>query len=116
MDMLKLLNTSSALNMLDGKKTLYAELIDSYLDEMAFDSTRLESLISAGNLTDAGNYIHRCKGASAQLGAEQLAAAAQIFEDVLKGKKQGDLAALKKDFLLCYEETTAALRKYRIQL
>lgn len=112
----QLLNTVSGLDMLGGDKSLYAVLIDSFLNETPFDEKQLDALIAAGKNTDAGTYVHRCKGAAGQIGAEKLHDAGQALEDVLKGRTTGDIPSLRSSFLALYAETAAALKAYRTQL
>ena len=53
--------------------------------------------------------MHFYKGAARQLAAQKLAASGQALEDVLRGKKTGDIAALNKAFLSDYEEAVEAV-------
>ena len=112
----KLLNTASGIDMLGGDKSLYQTLITSFLTENPFDDRYLDSLIISGKNEEAGSYIHRCKGAAGQIGAEQLYDAGQAFEDVLKGRKSGDIPSLRARFLAVYEATVRELSQYRTQL
>jgi HPt (histidine-containing phosphotransfer) domain-containing protein len=112
----KLLNTTSGLDMLGGDKSLYKMLINSFLTETPFDEHHLDSLITAGKNEEAGSYVHRCKGAAGQIGAELLYDAARTLDDVLKGRKTGDIPSLRVQFLDIYKETVKALMQYRTQL
>lgn len=112
----KLLNTDFGLSMLDGDTSLYKILIDSFLIESPFDEKKLDSLISDGKNEEAGSYVHRCKGAAGQIGAERLQSSGQIFEDVLKGRKTGNIQSLREQFLSVYRETEKALTQYRKQI
>ncbi|MCK9170056.1 MAG: Hpt domain-containing protein [Treponema sp.] len=112
----KLLNTASGLDMLGGDKSLYQMLITSFLTEAPFDDRHLDSLIASGKNDEAGSYVHRCKGAAGQIGAEKLHDEGQTFEDVLKGRKRGDVKSLHASFLAVYEATVRELSQYRTQL
>jgi HPt (histidine-containing phosphotransfer) domain-containing protein len=112
----KLLNTDFGLNMLGGDTSLYKLLIDSFLIESPFDEKKLDSLISEGKTEEAGSYIHRCKGAAGQIGAERLHSAGQLFEDVLKGRKAGNVQFLRDQFICVYRETEKVLTQYRTQI
>ncbi|HAH62934.1 MAG TPA: hypothetical protein DCL73_12660 [Treponema sp.] len=111
----KLLNTASGIDMLSGDKLLYDMIITSFLTEEPFDEHKLDSFIAAGKNDEAGSYVHRCKGAAGQIGAEQLHDAARMLEDVLKGRKPGDIPSLKAQFLDIYNKTVRALMQYRTQ-
>ena len=65
-----------------------------------------------GNCTEAAKYIHYFKGAAKQLGAEILGEAGQALEDVLRGKKEGDLDILIKDFSDVYGRSIEEMRKF----
>jgi len=101
--------------MLGGDKSLYDILIKSFLYDVPFDEKQLDLLITAGKNEEAGTFVHRCKGAAGQIGAEQLHEAGQALEDVLKGRTQGDIPVLQAKFLGIYNETVKALIKYRMQ-
>lgn len=111
----KLLNTVSGIDMLSGDKSLYDMLITSFLTDAPFDEHRLDSFIAAGKNDEAGSYVHRCKGAAGQIGAEQLHDAAGILEDALKGREPGDIPSLKAQFLDVYDKTVRVLIQYRTQ-
>lgn len=116
MELQKLIDLESAMDMFGGEKKLYAQMIDSYLNENPFEPQHLDQLLSEKKFEEAGTYVHKCKGSSAQLGASPLAAAGQALEDVLKGRSQGDIPSLKKTFLDLYAETAAEFRNLRTQL
>ena len=54
-------------------------------------------------------YVHFYKGAARQLAAQKLSASGQALEDVLRGRKAGDIAALSKAFLADYDEAFEAI-------
>ncbi|MBP5442481.1 MAG: Hpt domain-containing protein [Treponema sp.] len=114
--MAELLNVESALEMVGDDRDLLKELLEGYLNDRIFDSSKLEGLTNVkdenGNCTEAAKYVHYFKGAAKQLGAEILGEAGQALEDVLRGKKQGDLAELIKAFTDEYKRSTDEMRRY----
>lgn len=113
--MAQLLNVDSALEMVGGDRDLLKELLDGYLNDRIFDMNELERLIPIkdenGNSTEAAKYVHYFKGAAKQLGAEILGESGQALEDVLRGKKQGDLAELIKAFSDDYARSIEEMKK-----
>ena len=114
--MAELLNVDSALEMVGGDKDLLKELLDGYLNDRIFKSEELERLMQIkdenGNCTEAAKYIHYFKGEAKQLGAEILGEAGQALEDVLRGKKEGDLDILIKDFSDVYGHSIEEMKKF----
>lgn len=100
----ELLNLKSALEMVGNEKELLIELLASFVNDTPFSTEKL-SLIKTNSREEAAKYVHYYKGAARQIGAELLAAAGQALEDVLRGKKTGDIEQLTKNFKDCYEST-----------
>ena len=90
--------------MLGGEKELLIELLKAFVSGERLDGAKLAQLEALPDKTEAAKYVHFYKGAARQLAAQKLAASGQALEDVLRGKKDGDLAALNKAFLADYEE------------
>ena len=113
--MAELLNIDSALEMVGGDKDLLKELLDGYLNDRIFSTDELERLIlikdENGNSTEAAKYIHYFKGAAKQLDAEILGESGQALEDVLRGKKEGNLADLIKAFADDYARAVEEMKK-----
>ena len=114
--MAELLNTESALEMVGGDLGLLRELLEGYLNDRIFDVNELDKLIQTkdegGNSIEAAKYVHYFKGAARQLGAEILGESGQALEDVLRGKKQGDLSVLIKALSDSYRRATDEMRNY----
>ena len=106
-----LLDMKKAIEMVDGDPALYKMLLNAFINEAPFHSDYLLGLLEKQNRDEAAKYIHRIKGASAQLGAEKLAAAGQTLENVLRGKAEGDLDVLVDSFISVYEETLPLLKE-----
>ena len=113
--MAELLNIESALEMVGGDNDLLKELLDGYLNDRIFNADELEKLIlikdENGNSTEAAKYIHYFKGAAKQLGAEILGESGQALEDVLRGKKEGNLSELIKSFSDDYVRSIEEMKK-----
>ncbi len=103
------LDLSSALEMLGGEKELLIELLKAFVSGERLDGAKLERLASLPDRTEAAKYVHFYKGAARQLAAQKLSASGQALEDVLRGRKAGDIAALSKAYLADYEEAFEAI-------
>lgn len=106
----KVLNVKDALDMVDNDKDLYKTLLDSFINDIPFSTVHLEKLISDGNKEEGAKYVHLVKGAGRQLGTERLGVAAQELEDVLRGKKAGDISSLTTDMVREYNLALAAIK------
>ena len=104
----ELLNLKSALEMVGNEKELLIELLNAFVNDTPFSTEKLSS-IKESNIEEAAKYVHYYKGAARQIGAELLAAAGQALEDVLRGKKTGDIEQLSENFKDCYESTQEAV-------
>ncbi len=109
MEDMETLDLSLALEMLDGEKDLLMELLRAFVSGARLDGAELERLEALPDRTEAAKYVHFYKGAARQLAAQKLAASGQALEDVLRGKKSGDLVGLNKAFLADYEEAFEAI-------
>ena len=101
----ELINLKEALKLLDGEVGLLKELLNSFLNDKVFDLNHLIELESNGKLDEEASYIHYFKGAGRQLACTNLATTEQMLEDVLRGKKEGDLSDLNIKFSTSYTLT-----------
>lgn len=102
----KLLNAAAGLKMVDGDRELYRILLEAYLAENKFEKSILLGFISKKDFLSAAKYIHRLKGASFQIGAEEIGSQAQKLEDIFRKKtgcSAGELAALTEKFCSDYD-------------
>lgn len=106
------LNTDFALEMLGGEKTLLKELLVSYMNDTPFDAEKVRKFAAEGKNTEGAGYVHYYKGSARQIGAEQLAEAGQNLEDVLRGKKSGDIPSLADAFEDCYKTAVSAMKSW----
>ena len=98
-----------ALDLLGGEKGLLIELLKAFVSGERLDGARLEQLEALPDRGEAAKYVHFYKGAARQLAAQKLAASGQALEDVLRGKKEGDIGRLNRAFLEDYDEAFAAI-------
>lgn len=103
-----LLNIKIALEMVDNEKSLLTELLEAFREDVPFSLKKLNNLMQATQ-EDAAKYVHYYKGAARQIGAEALAQSGQNLEDVLRGKKSGDIAQLADIFSNLYFATQEAV-------
>ena len=99
-----------ALKMVDGEKELLQVLIDSFISEKVFTLDELNRFISSSSNEDAAAYVHYFKGAARQLSCKKMALDGQNLEDVLRGKKEGDIKELSEKFYESYTETVKTLK------
>ena len=112
--MAEILITKYGLDLVDGDKELYRELLGYYINDNLFDVKEFEDAVMKSN-TDGASYIHRIKGASRQIAAEQVSAKGQEIEDILRGKAQGNLAPLLNEFVELYQKTLGAVKAWLSQ-
>jgi len=103
------LNLASALEMVGNEKDLLIELMQEFVKAQPLAEEKLIMLEKAADKTEAAKYVHFYKGAARQLGAEVLAASGQALEDVLRGKKEGNIDSLNKCFISDYKAAFDAI-------
>lgn len=110
---MEILNIAKALDMLDGEKELLIELLNAFVDTKESEPFSLTKLISLeeANKEEAAKYVHFFKGAARQIGAEVLASSGQELEDVLRGKKTGDLESMNAKFQKDYKIAFDAIKE-----
>lgn len=116
MDSLQLVNIEEAMARVDNDKELYQELLDMFFDDPQFSPDELKALIAEDKKVEAAKCSHLLKGISGTLGGEKLFAACQYLEDVLKGKKEGDIVAAQDDVIRLFHETNDELKRIRTTL
>lgn len=110
---MQIFNLKKALDLVDNDKNLLALLIDSFLNENKFERSELDSLINQKEFEEAAGYVHAAKGAARQLCLENLQTSSQKLEDALRGKTQGDIAALEDNMADDYREAVNILKLSR---
>ena len=106
-----LINKEDALARLDNDTELYKDLITMFFEDPQFLPEDLEKLIADQNYEEGGKLAHLLKGVSGTLGAEDLFNASKHLEDILKGKKDGDIEEGKNALLDLFEKTSVALKE-----
>ncbi len=82
-------DTAAALERLGGDRTLYAQVLEEFLAEMAQVPPRLASLLAGGDLAGAAGILHTLKGLAGTVGAMELAAQARAWEAQLRQPAAG---------------------------
>ncbi len=95
--------------MVDNDISLYKILLEGFLKDAPFSSGHLFDLIHKNDFENADHYVHRIKGAAGQLGATPLHTSAQELENVLRGKKEGNVENLAAIFVDLYGKTYKAM-------
>jgi HPt (histidine-containing phosphotransfer) domain-containing protein len=106
-----LINKEDALARLDNDTELYKDLITMFFEDPQFLPEDLEKLIADKNYEEGGKLSHLLKGVSGTLGAEDLFNASKNLEDILKGKKEGNIEESKNALLDLFEKTSVALKE-----
>lgn len=101
---MQLFNKEKALELVDNDESLLEILINSFLTENKFERGELDFLVAAKKFDEAAAYVHATKGAARQLCLEKLQESGQNLEDVLRGKKQGDIKTLEDKMFEDYKE------------
>lgn len=105
----KIFDKEKAISFVDNDEELLKILLKSFLDT-EFSVETLNNLIANRKLVEAASYVHKIKGAARQLAMETLASSGQALEDVLRGKKTGDLKTLIETFYSDYEKTVQTVK------
>ena len=83
-------DTVAGLRRVLGRHSLYADLLHRYLDHQSPLLEQLSAALAAGQLAKAELLTHSCKGASATIGADAVAQAANALELALRAKRPSD--------------------------
>jgi two-component system sensor histidine kinase/response regulator len=73
-------DVDGALERLGGNTSLYAKVLNSYLDDLVNQPDQLEALLQKGDLHGAHRLLHTLKGLSATVGAGAMAGVAKAME------------------------------------
>ncbi|RON24649.1 hypothetical protein BK660_02970 [Pseudomonas brassicacearum] len=88
-------DTVAGLRRVLGRHSLYADLLHRYLDHQSPLQEQLSAALAAGELVKAELLAHSCKGASATIGADAVAQAANALELALRAKRPSDELQLR---------------------
>jgi len=77
-------DVSGAIALLGDNEALYAQIAQSYLDEISTLPQRLRPMLGALDLSEATRTLHTIKGLSLTVGAKELAAVCKQGEQTLK--------------------------------
>lgn len=105
MEFEKLLDTKMGLDFLGNDTEIYKDLLDAYITDNKFEIDFFKKLISNKKNIEAATYIHRIKGASAQIGATRFAEIAQKAENILKGKDSSNIDLILDEIEELYSKT-----------
>ncbi len=81
------IDTVGALQRMGGKVALYAQVVQSYLNEIDALPGQLDALLQQGDHDGGARLLHTLKGLSATVGATQMASTARTLEQALKVAK-----------------------------
>jgi CheY-like chemotaxis protein len=107
------LDPEEAIARLGGNAELYADVLESYLKELAGLPDQLDALLHNGELEEAGRLLHTSKGLSATVGATYLAAVTKALELAIKGDAPAQTRGKLRDtFRNTVERTTHLLKPW----
>lgn len=119
----KFLDAAAGLGLLDGDAELYRMLLEGYISG-GFSEKELLSLLENGDYEAGAKYIHRLKGSSLQIGANEAGEKASQIERILRGKAaenprnneicdKNDAKTLIAEFSEIYAKTIDEVREVR---
>jgi CheY-like chemotaxis protein len=86
-DELPCFDLPGAIMRVGGNQVLLRKLLLRFANDYAASPAQIDALLQDGRASQACELLHRIKGASANLGAEHVALAAQTFEDEIKAQQ-----------------------------
>lgn len=89
------LNHMAALRLLDGDEEVYEMMLDAFIKFYEKQSTTIKTTWSTKSLVEMQRACHSLKGAAAQIGAENLAAKAQLLEQICAHNEVADRAQVE---------------------
>ena len=87
---------AAGLHRLRGREASYIRLVGLFADGHRGDAERLQSVIAAGDLEEAGRLAHSLKGAAGMAGATAVQQAAACIEQALRETGRVDNALLEE--------------------
>jgi HPt (histidine-containing phosphotransfer) domain-containing protein len=109
------LDVAQALERMEGDRDLLEELAHLFADEWPKSAAEIEAALKAGDATLLERQAHGLKGASANVGAERLSAAASEMEKLACARNLKSLPAqwetVKEEAAALFEEFKTLFRK-----
>lgn len=97
--------------MVGDEEELLQVLEEAFVNDKKFSLDHLQQLEEKQKLEEAAAYVHSFKGAARQIAAEKAAFTGQELEDVLRGKKTGDLNKLNTAFSVEMEKAVSEIKE-----
>ncbi|MFC5467532.1 response regulator [Cohnella suwonensis] len=89
------MDTTSALERLDGKTKLYRQLLDKFKDQHGNTAQRLSDMLAAGDRDEAVRLAHSLAGAAGHLGMADVLEHASALQQALQRHEEGHEQRLK---------------------
>jgi len=105
----RVMDVSQALERLDGDRQLLEELIHLFEEEWPKTSAEIDAALKSGDSTSLDRCAHGLKGASANIGAKRLSAAALELERLARG---GELEKAPAQWETVKHEGTRLLQEF----
>jgi len=99
---------------LGGDTSMIGDILEMYESTAAADLQALEQAVNDGNADGATRKAHSLKGASANVGADQVAALAAEIEHAARDGQVGQASARLPDLKQTFDKTLAASRAHRV--
>jgi CheY-like chemotaxis protein/HPt (histidine-containing phosphotransfer) domain-containing protein len=97
------------LETLGGNRGLLRKLLLQFADQFAGAAVQIAGLIRAGNLQEAGDTLHKIKGAAANLGAREVQRASALLEEQIKTGPAGPEPAGEAAFAQALGQALSAI-------
>jgi len=107
------LNVTEGLARLKGNKSLYMKILRQFYESESNFSQDFKNIL-AGDITEAGRLAHKVKGVAANIGANQLSAAAKILEEsclIKKSVDESDILAMEKELNIVLGAISSLIEK-----
>jgi HPt (histidine-containing phosphotransfer) domain-containing protein len=106
------LDSAAAIANLAGDRTLYAQVLEVFLEDVSTQTSGLAAAIAAADHGAARRLAHTLKGMAATVGAERLSLRALALEQACKAADAAAIAAAYPSLREEIAATNQALRDY----
>jgi HPt (histidine-containing phosphotransfer) domain-containing protein len=107
-----LLNLEETLERMSGDRELLVNLFQLYGDDVPKKFATIDASIRDGDMYQAERTAHSLKGASATVGAVRLSLIAAGLEQAAKGGRSDEMARLRQELELVWEQTLVAMHEF----
>jgi HPt (histidine-containing phosphotransfer) domain-containing protein len=106
------LDSAAAIANLSGDRSLYAQIVEVFLEDQAVQRSELVAALAAADHVAARRHAHTLKGMAATVGAERLRLRALALELACKAADPAAIAVAEPPLHTELEATNQALQEY----